>query len=100
MKKYRTVIFVNGCFWHMHDCELFRWPKANLEYWKPKINGNAERDKRNYELLRKQGWKVIVVWECELKKQFLEDTIDRLVQEIRNQSTKHNNAEENTNGCS
>lgn len=68
LPKYRTVIFVNGCFWHKHDCPRFVWPSSNREYWEPKILGNVARDKRNGELLREAGWKVIIVWECELKR--------------------------------
>jgi DNA mismatch endonuclease (patch repair protein) len=68
LKKYRTVIFVNGCFWHKHEnCRYFVWPKSNTKYWKNKINGNIKRDKQNYLLLRKQGWNVIIIWECKLK---------------------------------
>lgn len=65
--KYRTVVFVNGCFWHMHDCGRFVWPKSNQEYWKKKILRNVERDNKNYDALKEEGWKVIIVWECELK---------------------------------
>lgn len=83
LPKYRTVIFVNGCFWHKHDCPRFVWPSSNQEYWKAKILGNVERDKRNIELLRKAGWKVIIVWECELKKKCREETFDRLISNIR-----------------
>lgn len=83
LPKYHTVIFVNGCFWHKHDCPRFVWPSSNQEYWGPKILGNAARDKRNSELLRKSGWKVIVVWECELKNKCREETFTRLVSDIR-----------------
>ena len=78
LPKYKTVIFVNGCFWHMHNCDRFKWPKSNTEYWKPKILSNAARDKKNYEELTKQGWKVLVVWECELSKNRFEETIANL----------------------
>ena len=83
LPKYRTVIFVNGCFWHKHDCPRFVWPSSNQEYWKPKILGNVARDKRNAELLREAGWKVIIVWECELKKKCREETLIQLVSDIR-----------------
>lgn len=82
LKKYNTVIFIHGCFWHMHDCGRFRWPKSNQEYWKPKIVRNVERDKANLKLLEEQGWKVIVVWECELKKNRLKTTLDSLIEKI------------------
>jgi len=65
--KYNAVIFVNGCFWHGHDCKLFKWPKSNPEFWREKINSNKERDARNTTQLRDGGWRVITVWECILK---------------------------------
>ena len=69
LPKYRTVVFVNGCFWHLHQgCKYFVWPKQNAEFWRNKISGNAERDQWNYTALREAGWRVIIVWECELKK--------------------------------
>lgn len=82
LPKYRTVIFVNGCFWHKHDCPRFKWPASNQEYWNRKITSNIERDSRNQILLEKQGWKVIVVWECELKKSSFNVTMERLVNKI------------------
>ncbi|MCD8214985.1 MAG: DNA mismatch endonuclease Vsr [Clostridiales bacterium] len=83
LPKYHTVIFVNGCFWHMHNCSRSRLPKSNLDYWEPKINRNIERDKMNYKLLTEQGWKVIVVWECELKKRVAEQRLKKLCDEIK-----------------
>lgn len=68
LKKYKTVIFVNGCFWHGHkDCKYSVIPKTRTEWWKSKINNNKERDKKNNKILKNQDWNVIVVWECELK---------------------------------
>ncbi len=67
LPKYHTVVFVNGCFWHKHECPRFRWPKSNEDYWKPKIERNVIRDRENYEKLRQDGWNIIIVWECELK---------------------------------
>ena len=83
LPKYRTVIFVNGCFWHKHDCPRFVWPSSNQDYWRPKILGNVERDKKNAEQLRSQGWNVIVVWECELKKAVRDERLYALCREIR-----------------
>lgn len=83
LPKYRTVVFVNGCFWHMHNCSRSRLPKSNLDYWEPKINRNVERDKKNYELLKEQGWNVIIVWECELKKKVREEKLQGLCDEIK-----------------
>ena len=67
LPKYKTVIFVNGCFWHKHDCGRFVWPSSNEEYWRSKILGNVARDQRNYQQLQELGWKVLVVWECYLR---------------------------------
>lgn len=82
LTKYKTVIFVNGCFWHMHDCGRFVWPASNQDYWHPKILRNVERDKANIALLKDMGWKVIVVWECELKKSNLDARMTLLEKEI------------------
>lgn len=69
LPKYRTVIFVNGCFWHGHEgCKYFVWPKSNVEFWEKKINENIRRDVVKHEQLESLGWKIIVFWECELKK--------------------------------
>lgn len=84
MKKYKTVIFIQGCFWHMHLCERFKWPSSNEEYWKPKIEGNAMRDKEHKKQLENMGWSVIEVWECELKKDRFESTMENLVHDIVN----------------
>lgn len=63
----RAVIEVRGCFWHGHDCHLFRWPSTRKEFWRAKIAGNIERDLRNQSDLLQQGWRVAEVWECQLK---------------------------------
>ena len=84
LPKYKTVVFVNGCFWHKHDCPRFVWPSSNQEYWEPKIVRNVERDKQNSALLEEAGWNIIVVWECELKKSVREQTLERLAEQIRN----------------
>ena len=76
LPKYKTVVFVNGCFWHGHEgCRYFVWPKNNAEFWKAKISGNIQRDAQCVRLLKEQGWNVIVVWECELKKANREATL-------------------------
>ena len=68
LPKYKTVIFVNGCFWHGHEsCKYFVWPKSNPKFWKEKIEANIARDNQKSKLLKSKGWKVIIVWECELK---------------------------------
>ena len=68
LPKYKTVIFVNGCFWHKHDCGRFVWPKSNTEYWNNKITRNVDRDADNYGKLKKMGWNIIILWECQLEK--------------------------------
>ncbi len=84
LAKYRTVIFVNGCFWHRHDCPRFVWPSSNQEYWKAKIQRNVERDINNKMVLQNLGWKVLIVWECELKKDVREKRLSELAYEIQN----------------
>lgn len=85
LKKYRTVIFVNGCFWHGHEnCCDFVVPKTNTDFWVKKILTNKERDKRNITELENSGWNVIVVWECQLKRGLAEETLAALVSSIRN----------------
>lgn len=84
LKKYKTVIFVNGCFWHMHEgCKYFVWPKDNAEFWKNKLLANKERDEKEQEDIEELGWKVIVVWECQLKRAARERTLNWLVEKIR-----------------
>ena len=86
LPKYKTVIFVNGCFWHAHEgCRYFVWPKNNAEFWKKKIGGNVERDAKNQRLLKELGWRIIVVWECELKHSLAEATLNSLMCRIRQQ---------------
>ena len=65
--KYRAVIQVQGCFWHRHDCHLFKWPSTRKEFWREKIEGNVVRDHANLEKLRAAGWKAMIIWECALK---------------------------------
>ena len=92
LPKYRTVIFVNGCFWHAHaGCRYFVWPKNNEDFWRNKIEGNVSRDKLTTEKLQELGWNVVIVWECELKKANRQQTLEHLVlnlqQHLNNQST-------------
>lgn len=87
LAKYKTVIFVNGCFWHKHDCPRFVWPSSNEEYWIPKIKRNVERDKENQAELKAAGWNVIIIWECELKKKVFNETMSLVVAEIKNNSS-------------
>lgn len=82
LPKYRTVIFVNGCFWHKHDCGRFVWPSSNEEYWHQKIARNIERDAENQKLLTEQGWRVLVIWECQLKKKVAAENLLQLYNDI------------------
>ena len=82
LKKYRTVVFVNGCFWHHHDCGRFVWPATNTENWRKKIDRNTERDKENYDLLTAQGWQVLIIWECQLKKKVSDKQLQILYEKI------------------
>jgi DNA mismatch endonuclease (patch repair protein) len=88
LPKYKTCIFVNGCFWHKHEgCKYFVWPKNNAEFWKKKITGNVERDLRQQNELRLIGWDVVVIWECELKKDRFNETMASVEDKIRNSIT-------------
>ena len=89
LPKYKTVIFINGCFWHAHEgCKYFVWPKDNADFWKKKIEGNVLRDRKNFELLAAMGWKVVTIWECELKKSVVCKTLVRLEEELRDINTQ------------
>ena len=87
LKKYKTVVFVNGCFWHKHDCPRFVWPSSNKEYWVPKIQRNVERDIENTRRLEEQGWQVLTVWECQLKTETAEETLRDITEQILKNKT-------------
>lgn len=84
LRKYRTVVFVDGCFWHGHEgCRYYRLPATNADFWRHKIILNQARDYANNVYLRMAGWRVIRVWECEIKtKARREETLERLYREI------------------
>ena len=84
LPKYKTVIFVNGCLWHGHEgCKYFRLPKSNVEFWKEKIERNIERDRESMQALFDLGWKVVRVWECELRnKANREETLNKIYTSI------------------
>ena len=67
LPKYRVAVFVNGCFWHLHDCHLFKWPSTRRQYWQKKLQGNKERDELKTERLLKNGWRVLIIWECAIR---------------------------------
>ena len=79
MRKYRTCIFVNGCFWHGHDnCKAFKMPKTNTEFWQKKISRNKQRDKDDQQKLAQMGWHCITIWECQLKPAVRQQTLTAL----------------------
>ena len=86
LPKYKTAVFVHGCFWHLHEgCKYAKMPKSNVEYWEEKLYKNRERDARNQEELKAMGWTVLTVWECELKKDKREETLEILYDKITSQ---------------
>ena len=79
MRRFRTAIFVNGCFWHGHEgCSKFVMPKSNTAFGEAKIARNRERDRQNYDILLQNGWQVIVLWECQLIKDKIEITMQQV----------------------
>ena len=85
LPKYKTVVFVNGCFWHAHKgCKWFVPPKSNTEFWEKKFAYNTERDKRNYKKLEDLGWRVIIVWECEIRHSDSQRSLELLKAKIIN----------------
>ncbi|WP_222877136.1 very short patch repair endonuclease [Terrihabitans soli] len=78
--KHRAVIFVHGCFWHGHDCNLFKWPSSREEFWHSKITGNVRRDFESVATLKCSGWRVLTVWECALKGRGRQSLYDVLAQ--------------------
>ena len=89
LPKYKTIIFVHGCFWHLHEgCRYAVMPTSNVEFWEKKLNGNKTRDIRNQDILSAMGWNVITIWECELKKDKRDETLDKLYYQITNKKVK------------
>lgn len=81
--KHKTAVFVHGCFWHGHDCRQGRAPTTNVGYWAPKIEANRARDARKGQALRDLGWRVFIVWECELKVARKDETVAALASKIK-----------------
>ncbi|MBQ9652982.1 MAG: DNA mismatch endonuclease Vsr [Bacteroidales bacterium] len=91
LPKYRTAIFVHGCFWHGHkDCPNYTTPKTNTDFWKAKIERNQQRDQETWRQLEAKGWYVLIVWECEIKKARFEGTIERVASTIRKNGNTYN----------
>ncbi len=84
LPKYKTVIFVHGCFWHGHEgCKYFVVPKTRTEWWLNKINGNVENDKKALRNLIENGWKIIVIFECDLKSGKIDTTLTQLLEQLK-----------------
>ncbi|SFC00336.1 T/G mismatch-specific endonuclease [Alkalibacterium subtropicum] len=81
--KYKTVVFVNGCFWHHHSCKYGTTPKTNTEYWLNKFEKNQMRDNSNYQTLESEGWKVLVIWECQINSKNRITFLENLYSEIK-----------------
>lgn len=92
LPKYNAAIFVNGCFWHGHECHLFHWPKTREQFWKEKISGNMLRDSKNSGALLAEGYRVLTIWECSLKgkqKLSLSDLAEAISNWIKSDSTQY-----------
>ena len=89
LPKYRTTIFVNGCFWHGHSgCKYYTVPETNVEFWVEKVARNKERDAVNNQRLESLSWGVVTIWECELKSKAFADTVSRVVDELASNKKK------------
>lgn len=87
LPKYRAAVFVNGCFWHGHQgCKWFVKPKTNTEFWDAKFQYNIERDQRNYKKLKNMGWRVFIIWECEIRHGDAEVAVNSLIEQITAES--------------
>lgn len=87
LSKYKTVIFIHGCFWHGHErCKYFVVPKTRTEWWLNKINVNKEKDKKNLANLEKSGWNVIIIWECMLKGDKIKHSLSLLIKNLSGQT--------------
>ncbi len=95
LPKYRTVIFVHGCFWHGHKyCKYYTIPKTNTDFWVAKVSRNRERDQEVWRKLEADGWSVVIVWECQLKKANIDDTVARVSAEIVHNGESYRAAQE------
>lgn len=93
LPRWRVAVFVNGCFWHMHECRLFRMPRSNQEFWERKLSANRMRDVKNIHELLVGGWKVLTIWECSVRgadsMRQLESNMDRVAAWIRSNTRKN-----------
>ena len=81
LPKFRTVVFIHGCFWHRHECQYFKWPGSNKNFWRSKLLGNVRRDAVTMGVLKLAGWRVCVLWECALK-QKTSGVVDRMLDRV------------------
>ena len=87
LPKYRTAVFVHGCYWHRHEgCKYATTPSSNREFWQRKFRENVERDQRNQTQLAAAGWHVLVIWECQTHPAHLDECIDRILNQVRDNS--------------
>ena len=85
LPKFKTAIFIHGCFWHGHEnCRYFRLPKSKTEWWENKISGNSVRDVKNIKALEDLGWRVIILWECDLNPKVMERNLEKLILQLKN----------------
>ena len=83
LPKYKTVVFVHGCYWHGHDCPRGKLPATNTDFWRKKITRNRQRDSQNYKELEKTGWQILIIWQCEISnKQKKRQKMDQVCEEI------------------
>jgi len=84
LQKYKAIIFVHGCFWHQHEnCAESVMPQSRIDYWEPKLKRNAVRDRSNTAQLEHNGWRVFIVWECELRPRLFQNTMNELISDLR-----------------
>lgn len=95
LQKYATAIFIHGCFWHGHNCQLFKMPKSNVDYWSAKIARNQERDSQVRAKLAEMGWSTMIVWECQLKPNVREQTLCGIVDLLCKAYLEHNRLHKN-----
>jgi len=89
LKKYKTVIFIHGCYWHGHkNCKYFVVPKTRTDWWLEKINRNVANDATNFKRLKESDWNIITIWECELKPKKIENTLRNLTTKLTNGPSK------------
>ena len=90
LPKYRTVIFVHGCFWHGHNnCKNYTIPKTNTDFWVAKVSRNQERDQKVWRQLEALGWSVIIVWECQLRRAALDETVSKVESDIKKNGDRY-----------